>query len=240
MHTAMNFYLKVNLLFNANGRKKPVGEPVLRDLYGTVMSERAAKGILITTSRFTARAKKFAEDKPLELIDGTLLLQLLKDCQDYADTSTEGYMFMKNPHSLTQLSEITEPSREFLEMYQKGLQCLPISREVTPIQFHKMITEFIDYVQYNLNPLILKVTETLFDMIFNQDNPDISLAKQLLKQLDKILHKLQTCLLSLKEIKPPPEAGILHNTVCKIFEDHIRWLVSMGDVPGRGVKVVAT
>ena len=44
-----------------------------------------------------------------------------------------------------------------------------------------MITKFIGYVQYNLNSLILKVTETLFDMIFNQDNPDISLAKQLLK-----------------------------------------------------------
>ena len=97
LHTAMNLYLKINLLFNANGRKKPVGEPVLRDLYGTVMSERAAKGILITTSRFTARAKKFAEDKPLELINGTLLLQLLKGCQDYADTSTEGYMFEKKP-----------------------------------------------------------------------------------------------------------------------------------------------
>ena len=37
-----------------------VGEPVVRDLYGVVMAERANKGILITTGHFTVSAVKFA------------------------------------------------------------------------------------------------------------------------------------------------------------------------------------
>lgn len=46
-----------------------VGEPIIRDLYGVVTSERANKGILMTTGTFTAPAIRFAKGKPLELID---------------------------------------------------------------------------------------------------------------------------------------------------------------------------
>jgi len=55
-----------------------VGEPVVRDLYGVVHAESANKGILITTSRFTKAAQRFAEGKPLELIDGEQFNDLLK------------------------------------------------------------------------------------------------------------------------------------------------------------------
>jgi restriction system protein len=51
-----------------------VGEPIVRDLYGVVMSERANKGILVTTGSFTGQAEKFASHKPLELIEGGKLL----------------------------------------------------------------------------------------------------------------------------------------------------------------------
>lgn len=55
-----------------------VGESVIRDLYGVVMSESANKGILITTGTITRSARKFAEGKPLELIDGQELNKLLQ------------------------------------------------------------------------------------------------------------------------------------------------------------------
>jgi len=55
-----------------------VGEPIIRDLYGVVMSERANKGILLTTGSFTSSAYSFAQDKQIELIDGTQLLLLLQ------------------------------------------------------------------------------------------------------------------------------------------------------------------
>lgn len=54
-----------------------VGEPIIRDLYGVVNSERANKGILITTSFFTSNAKTFADGKQIELIDGSKLAELL-------------------------------------------------------------------------------------------------------------------------------------------------------------------
>ena len=37
-----------------------VGEPIIRDLFGVVMSERANKGILMTTGYFTKQAISFA------------------------------------------------------------------------------------------------------------------------------------------------------------------------------------
>lgn len=58
----------------------PVGEPAIRDLFGTVHSEGASKGILITTSSFTAAALRFAQGKPLELIDGSTYHSL---CEQY-------------------------------------------------------------------------------------------------------------------------------------------------------------
>lgn len=54
-----------------------VGEPIIRDLYGVVMSERANKGVLMTTGYFTKSAIAFAEGKPIELIDGSKLNDLL-------------------------------------------------------------------------------------------------------------------------------------------------------------------
>lgn len=55
-----------------------VGEPIIRDLYGVVTSERANKGILMTTGVFTKSANVFADGKPIELIDGVAMQSLLK------------------------------------------------------------------------------------------------------------------------------------------------------------------
>ena len=56
--------------------QNPVGEPVLRDLLGAVTAEDAVKGILITSGTFTDGARRFAEGKRLELIDGRELESL--------------------------------------------------------------------------------------------------------------------------------------------------------------------
>jgi len=59
--------------------KQPVGEPIVRDLFGVVHAEHANKGILITTSRFTDSAIAFANGKPLELINGEQLRHLVQE-----------------------------------------------------------------------------------------------------------------------------------------------------------------
>lgn len=55
-----------------------VGESVIRDLYGVITSERANKGILMTTGYFTKSAIAFADGKQIELIDGEKLHELLQ------------------------------------------------------------------------------------------------------------------------------------------------------------------
>lgn len=53
-----------------------VGEPIIRDLYGVIMAERANKGILMTTGTFTKSAIEFAEGKQIELVDGDTMQSL--------------------------------------------------------------------------------------------------------------------------------------------------------------------
>jgi restriction system protein len=50
----------------------------VRDLFGTVMSEGAIKGILVTTSNYGPDAFAFAAGKPLTLLNGGNLLHLLQ------------------------------------------------------------------------------------------------------------------------------------------------------------------
>lgn len=55
-----------------------VGEPIVRELFGLVHAHGVNTGVLLTTSGFTADARRFAAGKPIELIDGTQLLDLLR------------------------------------------------------------------------------------------------------------------------------------------------------------------
>jgi hypothetical protein len=54
-----------------------VGASTVRDFYGAVTADKAVKGILITTSDFTAQAREFAERVGLELINLRQLQALL-------------------------------------------------------------------------------------------------------------------------------------------------------------------
>jgi restriction system protein len=54
-----------------------VGVSAVRDLYGTVLNEGASKGILVTTSDYGPDAYEFASGKPLTLLSGSNLLNLL-------------------------------------------------------------------------------------------------------------------------------------------------------------------
>lgn len=57
--------------------RSSVGEPPLRDFYGTMMSEGVSRGYFVTTGVFTIQAQKFAEDKPIILMDRRVLAQRL-------------------------------------------------------------------------------------------------------------------------------------------------------------------
>ncbi|MEA3326345.1 MAG: restriction endonuclease [Chloroflexota bacterium] len=58
--------------------KHSVGEPVVRDLYGTMLHEEAQRAYLITTGSFTRQALNWAEEKPIVLYDGEALITLIQ------------------------------------------------------------------------------------------------------------------------------------------------------------------
>jgi HJR/Mrr/RecB family endonuclease len=56
----------------------PVDVAAVRDLYGTLINEGANRGILITTSHFGPDAFAFARDKPISLLSGADLIDMLR------------------------------------------------------------------------------------------------------------------------------------------------------------------
>ncbi len=67
------------VVIQAKRYKGTVGVAAVRDLYGTVHNEGATKGILVATSGYGRASFEFANGKPLELLDGSHLLYLLKE-----------------------------------------------------------------------------------------------------------------------------------------------------------------
>jgi HJR/Mrr/RecB family endonuclease len=53
-----------------------VGEKIVRDLFGTLLHERAAHAFLVTTADISPAAYAWAAGKPITLIDGTTLVKI--------------------------------------------------------------------------------------------------------------------------------------------------------------------
>ena len=53
-----------------------VGEPTVRDFYGSLLSAKAPEGYIFATTSFTQQAKDFVQDKPIKLIDLEELIKL--------------------------------------------------------------------------------------------------------------------------------------------------------------------
>ena len=64
-------------IVQAKRYRKAVPAAAVRELYGAMQSERAGRGILVTTSHYGRSAHEFARDKEISLIDGSGLLHLM-------------------------------------------------------------------------------------------------------------------------------------------------------------------
>lgn len=51
-----------------------VGQPVVRDLFGVMIHNAATEAILVTSGRISPAARTWAQDKPIQLLDGSALL----------------------------------------------------------------------------------------------------------------------------------------------------------------------
>ncbi len=61
--------------------RKPVGESVIRDFYGTMHHEKAAQGTLIATAGFSKPAIAWAKGKPIYLYDGEKFISMWQQTQ---------------------------------------------------------------------------------------------------------------------------------------------------------------
>jgi len=59
-------------------KSRPVGVSVVRELRGVVASEGANGGIVVCSGRFTAAAEAYADNEPVDLVDGMRLAELLR------------------------------------------------------------------------------------------------------------------------------------------------------------------
>jgi HJR/Mrr/RecB family endonuclease len=55
-----------------------VGQPVVRDLYGAMIHNRADEAFLVTTGRVSLPAQQWATGKPIHLVDGTELMEWVR------------------------------------------------------------------------------------------------------------------------------------------------------------------
>lgn len=58
-----------------------VGEPIVRDFYGVVLHEKADKGMIITSGKFSRPAQEWAKGKPIALYDGERFVQAWRRVQ---------------------------------------------------------------------------------------------------------------------------------------------------------------
>jgi restriction system protein len=58
-----------------------VGEETVRELFGTLIHERAMRAFLVTTADISDAAERWAKDKPITLIDGPTLIEIAGSLQ---------------------------------------------------------------------------------------------------------------------------------------------------------------
>jgi restriction system protein len=81
----------IDLILKKNGKKSivqckrwktfSIGVPLIRELYGVMTAERANDCVFVSSGNYTAEARLFAEEKPIWLIDGSELLELVSGVQ---------------------------------------------------------------------------------------------------------------------------------------------------------------
>lgn len=64
-----------------NWKSRRVGVSIVRELYGVMRDKDADEGVVVTYGSFTPEAHTFAKGKPIQLIGGSALIQMIKEVQ---------------------------------------------------------------------------------------------------------------------------------------------------------------
>lgn len=98
-----------------------VGVANVRDLYGTVITEGAIKGILVTTADFGADSYEFVKDKPITLLNGANLLHLLEQHGHKAKIDLkEAKIFNNEPKTKYYINDNMQAQSEAYFIHKEG------------------------------------------------------------------------------------------------------------------------
>jgi hypothetical protein len=211
-----------------------VSSPIVRDLYGVVNAANANKGILITTSSFTSDAIEFARDKPIELIDGPKLTDLL------------------HKHSLLTLTEeeTTNPTRLATGMlrnvlagmaglFEKALLNIDselnlLGRHVFGIEEDRRTYEAYRQFILAINRRIKQAIDASMEIsprmneFLHSDAPEPESAKIIGNQLRELSQFLLELHKEIRQASPPSDFGVVHemytNMVRAYLTDYGRFL----------------
>ena len=161
---------------------KPVGEPPIRDLYGVVAAEKANKGILITTSTFTSPAIKFAEDKPLELIDGTKFNGLL---------TKYGIAKMSDSSQTDSRASEDERIKDLTDKLNKNPKNILIMKELADIYLRRRLYDKAVFIYESLIPLKPSVEIERLNKAYMNGLNNYGVALACLKRYDEAIKIFQ-------------------------------------------------
>ncbi len=122
-----------------------VGQPVVRDLYGSMVHNQVNEGWLVTTGNVSKQAEKWASDKMINLVDGSdLVAWVSKNARVQMDSSKA---FAKGPKERAQTGRVDKKPNDNRWMMMAGaaiamVLCLTISvvaarRMLTPDNFYQ-------------------------------------------------------------------------------------------------------
>lgn len=136
-----------------------VGQPEVRDLYGVVMDQRANKGILITTSDFTAQAYEFAKGKNIELINGEILNALTETniCDVNIQHANTDYLYRNDRYNYLKKKINEEPNeaQNYVDLVQYLRGCIKDKKDSITL-----INEYIDTVEKMISRCFKKASKS--------------------------------------------------------------------------------
>jgi hypothetical protein len=195
-----------------------VGNSVIRDLYGVVHSESANMGVLITNSTFTRDARSFAEGKPIELIDGARLQDLLHG-HGLLTTTVSSTDIKLSPGVQLLYTQLVRPLANVMAESKKvaaGVVFLPkesvdLNRYQTIVQRHMgQISGFMNTFPALAGPL---------GTALNDYNPTAETLAELRGHIREMLNMARALLKIQKEaesIVPPPLLATAHPLYLKL------------------------
>lgn len=215
--------------------QKPIGESVIRDLYGVVSSERANKGILITNSSFSRSAKSFALNKPIELIDGVLMRQLIKQYLGEEDVGKgKGPNIPQKYKILNDLFEkkLTEHEKKHKEIINGNAEII--------LQNYQDANNFIKYCDDKAGKFVelCNLLKSQFNEIGSLlnilsagelDYIEINQLKSKTSSFSLLFDDVEKEWLDSLSTLPPDNLRVLHKSLVNIYETFYEALVEFSD-----------